>query len=228
MKKKLIILSIIIFSIGCLLFYYHRQYQNKKKWAEAIKLEILYNWQNRAFEMDCNQEEERCYQKADRVALNKLVVDLHVYNHMQSSYQLTVDEVLDYLSDEFDSVGNLRVYSRPNNIEKYINSFPEVKELSVDFGDHFNDYMKSHNYSNHFFRRMPYEEVVAALEEYKNSPEYVPPQEKEQTSTSDLEVTPELSNRIFNKMEDMKEAGYSQEEIDKAVKQIIEEYQNEE
>ena len=43
-----------------------------------------------------------------------------------------------------------------------------------NFDDNFNEYLMEHGYP-HVYQNMSYEEVVDALEIYKNDPEYVPP-----------------------------------------------------
>ena len=120
MKKKIIIISVIIlFLCGIAAGLIYRQHKYKE-WATEVKLEILYKWQNKAFLMNCNHKERLGYLSADNSDLQELAIYLHIYNNMQTNYQLTIEDVLNYLSEEYDSEGNLRVYSQPKEIENYI------------------------------------------------------------------------------------------------------------
>ena len=224
MRKKIAIITVLLALIGSAMAVITIRHKRTEEWAESVRLEIAYNRQNEAFEMDCNGEDRRHYLDAQKSRLNVLAVDLHVYNHIQDKYLLTVDEVVNYLSDEYDSEGNLRVYSRPENIEDYINCYPEVQEIAVEFGDNFIYYMKDQGYPVYFYRQLSYEEVVSALEEYRNSDEYDPPHEKENQATSGIELTPELSNEIYLKKKEMENSGCSEEEIEEAINTIITEY----
>lgn len=227
MKKRFIIISIIFLFVAVIVGYGFYKQKERKEWETAARLQILYKWQNYAFRVLCNHEERLCYQGTDKIELQELVVYLHIYDSIQNKYQLTVDEVMDYLSDEYDSEGKLKVYSRPENIEDYIDNYPEVDELAEKFGDEFNEYLMKKGYP-HVFRNMTYEEVVEALEKYKNDPEYIPPHEKDEEPSVEVsqEEIVELSNKIATKKYEMEKAGYSEEEIDEAIKQMIEDYKN--
>jgi hypothetical protein len=226
MRKKIIIILVLLALIGSAITVVTIRHQKEVELAESVRLEIAYYNQNEAFEMDCNGEERRHYLDAQKSRLNVLAVDLHVYNHIQNKYRLTVDEVLNYLNEEYNSDGKLRVYSRPENIEDYINIYPEVQEMAVEFGDHFNDYMKAQGYTVYFYRQLSYEEVVSALEKYINDDKYDPPHKEENETTSGVEFTPELLNKIYLKKKEMEEDGRSEEEIDEAINQIIDEYKD--
>ena len=229
MRKKIIIILILLALIGGAITATIIERNKREEQAGAVQLEILYKWQNRAFEMSCSSEEYLDYLPADRICQGRLTVELFIYNYVQDKYQLTFDEVLDYLSEEYDSDGKLRVYSRPEEIEDYIHAYPEVEEMSTEFGDYFFDYMRAHEYPVCSVSEMSYEEVANALEEYENAPEYHPPHdphEKDEQDTSDFELTPEISNEIRLKKMEMEEAGCSEEEIEETINQIISEYKD--
>ena len=226
MRKMIIFFSFEILLICSFFTYKVYKQQQKEKFVEEYKLAILYKWQNRAFMTHSDHEERFHYQGADKCNLQELLIYLHVYNSIQNKNQLTIEDVQDYLSEEYDSEGRLRVYHRPDNIEDYIDIYPDIVEVERRFEDDFNGYLMSHGYP-HVFRRMPYEEVKAALEEYKKSPEYEPPQleERAKASSSGEGVPVELAQEIFLKREAMIEEGYSDEEIEKEMKKMIEEYE---
>ena len=77
------------------------------------------------------------YQSSDKSDLPRLAVHIYVYNNIQDDYNVTVDEVLNYLSEEYDSSGKPYVYSCPDNINAYIECYPEVNKIAFDFGIRF-------------------------------------------------------------------------------------------
>ena len=178
--KKVVGLLCIIFFIGGITIIGLKVARIKKESEAQIKeqneLELLYYRQNTAFELGDDLDKRYCYYGADELKLNVLIVHLSAYNSVQSKYKVTVDDVINYLSYEYDSYGKPMVYSQPENIKAYIYwNIRYGKDVITKYGDAFNDYMGAHGYSNHFYRSMSYEEVVTALEEYQNSPDYVSP-----------------------------------------------------
>lgn len=173
MKRKTIyfLIALLLGAITvCILIYNYRKATERK-----LELAILYKWQNIAFELCTNRSECMYFHGKDELELSTVAVDLYVYNHSQSAYKVTVEDAVDYFSEEYDSNGKLKVYQRPDNIEDYIHWYPGGEEEYIrGFGDHFNDYLMDHGYS-HVYRNLSYEEVINALEEYENSSEYIPP-----------------------------------------------------
>lgn len=149
--------------------------KNAEKWAEQRRiLRRLYYDQNEAFELSRECENPYQYHGIDDLNLNVLVIDLHTFNSMQKEYQLTIDEIRDYLSKKRDSHGKLRIYSPPENIAYYISWYTK-RLYDFRWEKDFNNYLKAHGYKSDSYRDMNYEEVVDALEEYQNDPSYVPP-----------------------------------------------------
>ena len=123
MKLKIIFICLLLF-IGTVIAIGVYRHKKMVDLETEVRLGILYKWQNKAFIMDYDHETMYRYLSAENSDLSELAIYLYVYNSMQNKYQLTVDEVLDYLSEEYDSDGKLRVYSRPENIEDYIDNYP--------------------------------------------------------------------------------------------------------
>lgn len=174
--KKLVILLCIIVLFGGITITGMKIVQIKKESESRIKeqneLELLYYRQNTAFELG-DLDKRYCYYGANELKLNVLIVQLYAYNSAQSKYEVTVDDVINYLSDEYDSYGKPKIYSQPENIKAYIYwNIRYGNDAITKYGDAFNDYMGKHGYSNHFYRSMSYEEVVTALEEFQEDPEY--------------------------------------------------------
>ena len=125
MKKKILYLLIIYLFFGIVAGIGVLGYCAKKNKEEKKVLESLYYRQNTAFELCGNLNKRRSYHSANELRLNRIVVDLYVFNNIQSEYQVTVDDVIDYLSEEYDSSGKLMVYSIPENIKNYISWYYE-------------------------------------------------------------------------------------------------------
>ena len=168
-------LVLLFLPVICTICFYINLYNQKRALEKKQELEYLYRSQNIAFEVCTDYTQCIYYHGADELKLNRIIVDLYVYNISQTQYQLSIDEVINYFDGEYDSDGKLKVYSRPENIENYIIWFAQEESTYLqNFDDNFNEYLMEHGYP-HVYRNMSYEEVVDALEIYKNDPEYVPP-----------------------------------------------------
>lgn len=174
MKKKTLYLLIIYLFFGIVAGIGVLGYCAKKNKEEKKVLESLYYRQNTAFELCGNLNKRRSYHSANELRLNRIVVDLYVFNNIQSEYQVTVDDVIDYLSEEYDSSGKLKVYFVPQNIKEYIEWYLSGGDDTIwNFGKGFNKFLLSTN--KDFYWDINYDETVDALEKYKNDPAYVPP-----------------------------------------------------
>ena len=120
MKKKvffLILFMLVLVLAGIGVIGVQGQQSNKN---EKEELEKLYYTQNTAFELCSNLNERKSYHGADELRLNRIAVDLYVFNSVQTEYKVTVDEVASYLAEENDADGKPRVYSVPSSIKEYI------------------------------------------------------------------------------------------------------------
>ena len=182
MKKNVIIIISIILSFSIAIIVGIKVIQVKKDsevQANAEReLKRLYYRQNEAFELGDDLNKRDFYHGVNELKLNEVVVYLHAFNNSQSKYHISVDEVVDYLSKEYDSDGVPMIYSQPENIEAYIAwNLRMGKDIITKFGDKFNDYLKEKGYATHFYREMSYEDVIKALDEYEKAPDYVSPEE---------------------------------------------------
>ena len=180
MKKKLLFLLLLFLLLGNVVYIGFKGYQSQKI-KEKKELEKLYNRQNTAFELCSNLNERKSYHGVDELRLNRIAIDLYVFNNIQSEYQVSVDEVKNYLAEEYDTDGKPMIYSMSENIKNYINWYFEDngEDTVLYFGARVNKYLKEHDYRQHFYLDMNYEDVVEALEKYKNDPSYVPPKQDE-------------------------------------------------
>lgn len=180
MKRKVFLISVILLCIcltGIGIFFVIRDKENMIIEEEKSELALLYRRQNTALKACLDLSKMDYYHGADEIDLKNFYIELYVYNYTRTKYQLTVDEVLDYLSEEYDVNGNLRVYSQPENIKDYIGWEIHIgHEMADNFRGYFIDYLKIN--SNKSLTEMSYEELVDALGEYQNSSEFIPPGQK--------------------------------------------------
>ena len=132
-KDKVILAILVLVVIGSIIIKVVGSINEEIK----CDLEHRYYSQNNAFLIDCKYNESMQYQSSDKSDLPRLAVHIYVYNNIQDDYNVTVDEVLNYLSEEYDSSGKPYVYSCPDNINAYIECYPEVNIIAFDFGIRF-------------------------------------------------------------------------------------------
>lgn len=177
MKKLyalLVFLLIIVIGIG--IFFVINEKENKKREEEKKELALLYRRQNTALKSCSDLSKMDYYHSADEIDLEQFCIELYVYNYARTKNRLTVGEVLVYLSEEFDADGELRIYSQPENIKNYIGwEIHAGHEVSDIFRGYFIDYLTKNSQKR--LLEMNYEEILDALKEYENSPDYISPEE---------------------------------------------------
>ncbi len=146
MRKRIILIGIVIISI--LFFIGFSTYRIKNIRDENYRIANLYELQNAAFEIYGTYEERCRFQTSEKIELSMLVVDLYAYNYNRSDEQLrlSLEEIIDYLGDEYSSNGKLRVFSRPENVENYLVWFLNYKDKARDFGRGLNAFLQKQGY----------------------------------------------------------------------------------
>lgn len=166
----------LIIATGIGIFFVVRDKKNKKIEEENKELALLYYRQNTAFGLCGDIGKRYYYHGVEELDMNWLYLELYVYNCVKSNYHLTVDEVLNYLSEEYDADGNLRIYSQPDNIKNYIGWDIHIgQDMTEKFSHCLIDYAKKNGYKQYW--EMNIEELDNVLEEYRNSPDYISPLE---------------------------------------------------
>ena len=123
MKKKLIIAGILLVLAG--LIYGGIQWKRiRDEKIEEQLLLIEYRRQNRAFGMNM-QAEYSGYHGYEEVDEEWLYVALAAYKDYNLRYdmerqEITIEDVKEYLSSEYNEDGSLRVYSKAENIGEYV------------------------------------------------------------------------------------------------------------
>ena len=120
MKKIIKIAIPVVIIIGCVsAFLVHRH--RVKMYNEQIQLEILYKHQNDALGMYRVKHADLIYfHGVDELDPAYLLIATTVYNSDQEKYQLSVEEIVTFLSSEYDEEGRLRVYNKPEDLDDYI------------------------------------------------------------------------------------------------------------
>ena len=175
MRKRIILIGIVIITILSVIGF--STYRIKNIRAENYRIAYLYELQNAAFEIYGTYEERCRFQTSEKIELSMLVVDLYAYNYNRSDEQLrlSLEEIIDYLGDEYSSNGKLRVFSRPENVENYIVWFLNYKDKARDFGRGLNAFLQKQGYE--FYDDLNYNDVIELLKEYEKDSEYVPPKQ---------------------------------------------------
>ena len=175
MKRIIVFISVIIALLSVIIVYRVHETETKKLEAEKKELEELYYDQNTALRLCQDCDKRFSYHGVKDADMKELAIAIYAYNNLQSEYKLTIDEVIDYISKEFDSEGKPRIYSQPPNIKAYIDwSYIKAtgygNDLIHDYSSCFGAYLIEKGKPP--YREMSYEEVVANLEEFQKDSEY--------------------------------------------------------
>ena len=178
MKKRGLFLLILLFFLCGIIAYVVFSTQAKKNEEIKRDLEHRYYKQNNAFELSSNLDDRKSFHGADELRRNRVVLNLYVYNNIQTMYKLTIDEVEEYLKEEYSSDSKLKIYTTPENISDYISWYCYGGDrIVLEFGDWFNDYLSNHDYPQHSYRKMNDVDVIEALKVYSGDPAYVSPEQ---------------------------------------------------
>ena len=170
MKKKIIYITVILSLLLGAIAYGVHLYQVKKELEAKKELEYLYYRQNTALRLCCDYSKRNYYHDTKELDVNELAIGVSAYTYIVSDVHLTVDEIIDYLSSEFDSEGNPCIYSQSENIEKYIAWYFEGgDEIIRNYENDFICYLYDKGYEPYW--EMSYEEVETHLEEFQKDPE---------------------------------------------------------
>ncbi len=113
----IIVANLILVTIFAIVLIYREwdkkegQYNDKLRWA--------YQNETRAFAMDRSD----CYKDYSYVDVNSLIINLASYKHFKDEVDISVEDVKEYLSSEYDDNGKPYVLNPPENIAKYVRWF---------------------------------------------------------------------------------------------------------
>ena len=130
MKRILfIILLYMAISLGVILFF-NVKIEREQKIEQQIKLQEYYRQQNKVLpRLSGTSYDELTYRGYDSIDEPELYVYLAAYNefikeHELDEPELTIEDIKEYLSSEFDEGGNLRIYNSVEDI-RYEN-YPHI------------------------------------------------------------------------------------------------------
>ena len=117
-KKLLLICSSIVLTIMLLILASAIINKDRQKKDEEFNAELarLYKHETFALGMDTYD----CYKDFSYVDVQILIIKLAAYKRYDNEVEITVEDVKEFLSSEYDENGNLYVLNPPENIAKYI------------------------------------------------------------------------------------------------------------
>lgn len=114
-NRKIIFATIIITVFVVIIIILLNRDRIKREEEFKRELELLYEDETFALGMDTYN----CYRDFSYVDVNWLIISLASYNHYTKE-ELSVEEVKDFLSSEYDDNGELYVLNPPEKIAKFI------------------------------------------------------------------------------------------------------------
>ncbi len=176
-KATFIICIISLLLIGVIFYGIHLNQlkeEAKKEAEEKRELGLLYYDQNTAFALCYEPKKRFFYHGIEDGDKNQFIVNIYAYNNAQSEHELSSDEFIDYISEEYDSEGKPKIYSQPSNVKEYIhwyNTDGQKGKVVHDYSICFGVYLMEKGKPD--YMEMSYEEVVANLEEFQKDPEFI-------------------------------------------------------
>ena len=147
MKNEKIIKPIILLTllaiIACFCTKFYLDYKHDKDVQRQEMLETKYELQSFAFCI----EESKCYKDFSYVDVNFLRLCLSAYKYYQpEAPEVTIDDIREYLSNEYDEKKEPRVLNQPYNIQEYIvwYSLRGGCNQYLDYSIFIENYIKDH------------------------------------------------------------------------------------
>ena len=128
-KKKVITYIVLVLMLTCIAGTVWACTERRKKQEEALEkvlIAIEYRRQNGTFPRTSEHPiEEAFYVGYDAIEENKMYVNLAAYNewnreHGEEAEELTLADIEEYLSSEYNEDGSLRIQSGYENIRAYV------------------------------------------------------------------------------------------------------------
>lgn len=168
MKKIRIVVSLLIVLTICGITFFLRSYNEKENTKKMLELEILYKHQNKAFGMCRDNHDARLYfHGSDEIDKKYILLATIVYSGDQDKYVLTEQDIVTYLSNEYDESGQLRVYNRPAAIDDYIEWYYHGGDEKVlEYRSEINAYLRE-NTDIERINDISYEKLVEVVQQYQ-------------------------------------------------------------
>ncbi len=134
-KKKVITAIILILVLSCIAGTAWAYTERRKKQEEALEkvlIAIEYQRQNGTFPRTSGHyADEAFYVGYDAIRENEMYVSLMAYNewnreHGEEAEELTLADIEEYLSSEYNEDGSLRIQSGYENIQAYVEWYYQI------------------------------------------------------------------------------------------------------
>ena len=169
-SKKIFKYVIILLAISLVSFGIYHIYGVKKA-KEDAKLKKMYERQNFAFCMDMDPY----YKEFSEEYIEMLIENLAAYEEdTQTTDVVTVENIKEYLSSEYNKDKKLAVLNKPSNIGAYIDWFWSggdryAEEYSLWLGHYMMDHPDE--YDNNLAISLSEEELYELIDKFKNCPD---------------------------------------------------------
>ena len=225
MRKIIKIAIPLIIIIACISAFFVHRYKVKVR-NEQLQLAILYKHQNKAFGMCQDNFDDRLYfHGSDEIDKGYILIATIVYSGDQDKYELTEEDVVTYLSSEYDESGQLRVYNRPAAIDDYIEWYYHGGDEKVlEYRSEINAYLRE-NTDIERINDISYEKLVEVVQQYQAENGPYSPEEDDNSGIPKGDFTEQELYEISQEI--VKEYGNdaTPEEIEEVVNRYKEEKQ---
>lgn len=175
--KSFAIVMVVLLVIACVAVFIRDYVKTKRANEEQAKLEYetklekAYKKETFALGMDKRYSE---YQDFSHVVPNLLTINLEAYEENQPDAQkVTIEDVRNFLADEYDADGNLRVLNQPQNISDYIDWYWSGGDTYTrNYASYLSKYKDDHQdkYQDVSVYEMDLELLNNLIDDFKNCP----------------------------------------------------------
>ena len=134
---RILILLLCLIAIVVVVFFGYGQKRKREEWAQQQLLAIDYREQNRALpRVSGHQINEEYYVGYDAIDESELYVCLVAYNewiqtNAREEKELSLEDIKNYLSGEYNEDGSLRIHEGYENIRAYVNWYWEYEGAEI-------------------------------------------------------------------------------------------------
>ena len=161
-----VLIGLILVCVGGLCLKAHRKHQEEYE----ARLAKLYKEETYAMGM----EQSTYYKDFGAVYINVLTLELASYRDKNPGVNISIDDIQDFLSEEFDDRGKPRVLNPPDNIADYIKWFNHggrqyTDEYILYLMHYMNDHQDEYTHVDLYYADL--ETLNKIIEEFNNCPD---------------------------------------------------------
>ena len=169
-KVAILIISLLFLIAAAGLVYYlvYKPYEKEKRVDRKLEINHLYRDQNRAFGRTFFE-----YRSFDELDKNRLIEMLAAYEESGTAKKpVSVEDVKNYLANEYTEDGKLVAENRPENIKAYIEwaNSDEGDKYITDYDQWLTNYQHDHadKYGEETTEKMSEDMLLELIDEFKN------------------------------------------------------------